>query len=390
MKNASFKQSLVLGFATLLFSACGAGMIGGGNTAGSNGAAQTANEAVTNGECPSGTTVPGIDVSDWQGSVNWSEVAGAGQKFAIARVSDGSYIDSEFSRNWSGMKAAGLIRGAYQFFEPGENANTQAQIVISRVGKLGANDLPVMLDMEISGGMSASYITQQIHTWVNAITAGTGKTPYIYTGAYFWDASVGSHDFASLPLNVAWYGTNCPGVPNAWSGHHWTFHQYSSSGYVRGVPGQVDMDVYNGTLAQLQAYAGGSGAPKYKAAFVSQSWPYATSTITLTHGQEMNASITLKNEGTATWDSSTKLATTVNRDRLSPFEGPNWLSASRLVAVKGTVAPGQEYTFSFTWKAPATPGNYDEHYDLVQEWVTWFGDEGGPADTDIEAKFDVK
>ena len=215
---------------------------------------------VTGGICPKGSTVHGIDVSAYQGTVNWAAVKGAGQRFAIARVSDGvNYIDGTFARNWSTMKARGLIRGAYQYFEPGQSATTQANIVIARVGKLGKGDLPVMLDVEATGGQSAATIRSKIHTWVNKIKAGTGKTPFIYTGAYFWDGSVHTSDFANLPLNVAWYGTNCPGVPNAWRGHGWTFHQYTSSAHVSGVSGNVDADVFNGTLAQLQSYAGAGG-----------------------------------------------------------------------------------------------------------------------------------
>lgn len=212
---------------------------------------------VTGGICPGGATVQGIDVSAYQGTVNWASVKAAGKKFAIARVSDGvNYIDGTFARNWSRMKANGIIRGAYQYFEPSQSATTQANIVIARVGRLGKGDLPVMLDVEATGGQSRTTIKNKIHTWVNRIKAGTGKTPFIYTGAYFWDDNVGTTDFAGYPLNVAWYGTSCPGVPNAWRGHGWKFHQYTSSAHVSGISGNVDADVFNGTLARLKSFAG--------------------------------------------------------------------------------------------------------------------------------------
>ena len=238
-----------LGAAMLWLSGCVDGRVSGDG----DGVADVG-EPVTGRKCPDGATVPGIDVSVYQGNIGWGAVAASGQKFAIARVGDGYGIDSKFAQNWAGIKSAGLIRGAYQFFEPGEDPVTQANLVIARVGRLGNGDLPVMLDMEVSGGQSAATITARIHQWVNAITAGTGKTPFIYTGAYFWDASVRSADFAAFPLNVAWYGTTCPGTPNAWS--RWAMHQYSSSGSVPGIAGNVDMNVWNGTLAQLQAFAG--------------------------------------------------------------------------------------------------------------------------------------
>ncbi len=216
-------------------------------------------QGVTAGKCPGASTVQGIDVSVYQGSVNWSSVKASGRHFGIARVSDGlNYPDSTFSTNWANMKAAGVLRGAYQYFEPAQDAVAQANMVVAKVGHLGAGDLPVMLDVEATGGLSPSQITAKIHQWVSTIQAGTGKAPFIYTGAYFWDDYVKSSDFASLKLNVAWYGTNCPGTPNAWG--MWTFHQYTSTASVSGVSGHVDADVFNGSLSQLQAFAG-AGAP---------------------------------------------------------------------------------------------------------------------------------
>ncbi len=79
------------------------------------------------------------------------------------------------------MKSGRLVRGAYQFFEPGENPTTQANIVIKAVGKLGAGDLPVTADMEVTGGQSAATIAANLQTWVAAVTAGTGKAPMVYT-----------------------------------------------------------------------------------------------------------------------------------------------------------------------------------------------------------------
>jgi GH25 family lysozyme M1 (1,4-beta-N-acetylmuramidase) len=190
----------------------------------------------------------------WQGAIDWAAVKHAGRAFGIARISDGiGYVDPTFLGNWNGMKAAGMIRGAYQFFEPSQNAIAQANLVVSRVGQLGPGDLPVMLDLEVTGGQSPATIAAKVRQWVDTVQSGTGKRPMIYTGAYFWDGFVGSHDFAGLPLVIAWYGTHCPGVPNAWQS--WRFHQYSGSGSVAGVSGAVDLDVFNGSLAELHAFA---------------------------------------------------------------------------------------------------------------------------------------
>jgi lysozyme len=336
--------------------------------------------------CATGATVKGVDVSVYQGSVNWASVKASGVDFAIARISDGSYLDTTFATNWAAIKSAGMVRGAYQFFEPGEDPTAQANIVISAVGTLGDGDLPVTADMEVTGGQSAATIAANLSTWAAKVEAGTGKKPMIYTAPGYWDGSVGSTAFGGDPLWVANWGVSCPSLPSGWS--NWKVWQYSDSGSVSGISGSVDLDEFNGSLSDLQAFAG--GAPDYAAQYVSQTWPLATMTMTMTTGQVIGASITLKNVGKKSWDSNTKLATTQPRDRKSAFSA-SWPAGNRLAAVSGTVAPGSEFTFKFDFTAPSTPGTFDEFFGVVQEGVAWFSDpgQGGPADNDIEAKIQV-
>ncbi len=143
----------------------------------------------------------------------------------------------------------------------------------------------------------------------------------------------------------------------------------------------------NYAKAALAAY----GAIPYGATYVAQSFPLATTTLKMTAGQVIPSYITLKNSGTKTWDSSTRIGTTEPRDRASAFADSTWISSSRAAAVSGTVAPGAEYKFEFDLKAPTKPGTYDEFFGVVQEGVAWFGDpgEGGPVDTDLEVKIQV-
>jgi len=336
--------------------------------------------------CAKGETVPGIDVSYWQGAINWDAVKGSGKAFAIARISDGTYLDTHFDTNWAEMKRVGLIRGAYQFFRPGQDVNRLADIVIGKVGRLGDGDLPVTIDVEATDGQSAATIVSKMKTWIAKVEAGTGKKPIIYSGKYFWQDNVGnSKDFLDHLLWIPAYGPTCPNLPDGvWS--TWAFFQYTDSSTVPGISGGVDGDKFNGSLADLQRLAGGMD---YAAQFVSQSWPFATMAFPMTVGESRDAYIELKNVGGKAWDANTKLATTVERDRSSPFTGPSWISASRLAAVSGTVPPGGTYKFQFKWHAPLMPGSFDEHFGLVQEGVAWFGDQGGPADGTIEAKIDV-
>jgi lysozyme len=347
--------------------------------------------------CASGTIVQGIDVSSYQDTIDWTTAKATGLAFAITRISDGSALDSQFATNWSGMKSAGLVRGAYQFFEPGQSPTTQAMIVVSAVGMLGTGDLPVTADMEVTGGESAATIVANLQTWMAAVKAGTGKTPMIYTAEGFWDGSVASSSFSANPLWAANWGVTCPDTATGWSA--WSFWQYSDSGTVSGVPDAVDLDEYNGSLADLQAFAGGAStttdagapAPYYAATYVSQSWPLASSAWTLTPCQTVASTITFKNTGTTAWDSHTRLATTDPRNRTSDFADSTWVSVDRPAQVTGTVAPGATYAFNFDFHAPPTAGTYVEYFGLVEDGVAWFSDpgQGGPSDMDIEANIEV-
>jgi uncharacterized protein (TIGR03382 family) len=141
--------------------------------------------------------------------------------------------------------------------------------------------------------------------------------------------------------------------------------------------------------AVLAAYG---ATPNYGATFVSQSWPLASMpAFQLKCGESIAANIVLKNAGSKTWDSSTKLGTTMARDRDSIFAGDDWPAPNRAAVISSSVAPGADGTFSFSFHGPTgadcVPGMYSEHFGLVEESVGWFSDngQGGPPDDQIEA-----
>jgi lysozyme len=368
------RRTLALGLALpALLAGCGVhGPNGGGNESEPIGTVQQAGTV-----CAAGSVVQGVDVSEYQDTVDWTAVKAAGIDFAIARVSDGTGSpDGQFSANWPGMKAAGLVRGVYQFFEPGEDPTAQAQLLINAVGMLGDGDLPAVADMEVTGGQSPATIAANLTTWSAAVKAGTGKVPMIYTAPGYWNSDVGSDAFSDQPLWAANWCVTCPDLSANWT--NWVVWQYSDSGTVNGIPDTVDLDEFNGSLAQLQAYAG-QGAADYGASFVSQSFPLATSPLVMTVNQSIASYIELENSGGKAWDTNTKIGTTEPRDRDSIFVAPDWLGPNRLSHVAtGTVAPGGTYKFTFTFHAPDKPG-------------TWFGDpgQGGPPDNDLEAQIQI-
>ena len=145
------------------------------------------------------------------------------------------------------------------------------------------------------------------------------------------------------------------------------------------------------TISGFISPLGLTASSSYAAAYVSQSFPLASSALTMTAGQTIPSYIELKNAGSAAWDSATHLGTTQPRDRASVFADGTWLAANRPAAVSGTVPVGGTYKFTFNLHAPSTPGTYFEYFNLVQDGVAWFSDpgQGGPPDNDLEVQIVV-
>ncbi len=198
-------------------------------------------------------TVQGIDVSHFQGVVDWQQVAKAGMSFAFAKATDGiTYTDPEFAKNWAGIQAAGLLRGAYHFFEANDDATAQAQHFLATV-KLGPGDLPPVLDVETTAGMSDEQIWSGVATWLQVVEQATGRQPMIYIAPGFWNSHEPDLKLTRYLLWLADYASQ-PQLPNGWTS--WLFWQHSESGSVAGVTGAVDLDLFSGTLEQLHELAG--------------------------------------------------------------------------------------------------------------------------------------
>jgi GH25 family lysozyme M1 (1,4-beta-N-acetylmuramidase)/acylphosphatase len=231
---------------------CG-GSIGGDKTSVSS--ASLTKCAVNSGK------VYGVDVSGYQGSsINWSAVKAAGKDFAFAKATEGTgFIDSSFAHNWPGMKSAGVIRGAYHFFRPGDDGTAQADYFVDEIDKQGglkAGDLPPVADVEVGDGESAATVISRLRTFLERVKSRTGVTPMIYTANFFWGDYMGNPNFSSYPLWVANYGPSCPYLPSAFSS--WKFWQYSDDVKVNGISsGGVDGDEFDGSIDQLRAFAGG-------------------------------------------------------------------------------------------------------------------------------------
>ncbi|MDB4969956.1 MAG: hypothetical protein JWN44_5645 [Myxococcales bacterium] len=178
-----------------------------------------------------------------------------------------------------------------------------------------------------------------------------------------------------------------------WQTYAWSGGQWDARAQLRQV--QNGVNIAGGACDIDQSTADDFGQWGHSAAwgakFVSQSFPYASTPITIRCGESLAVDIVLRNVGTSTWDANTKLGTTMPRDRASKFAAANWAAPNRASHVTGTVAPNGTYQFNFTFQAPTgaacVPGMYHEYFGVVQEAVSWFSDSGeaGPPDNQLEA-----
>ncbi len=203
--------------------------------------------------CADGPTLYGIDVSRFQGAIDWNLVKGSGVVYAYIQISRSlTDIDVRFPYNWRRAKEVGILRGAYQRFQPDQDVIGQASLFLEKLGPFVPGDLPPMLDVEDDGGLPPSVIAQKVEQWMDHVEPILGVKPLIYTGYYFWRDQVGPGDFADHPLWIANYSATCPLVPAPWS--RWAFHQYSASARIPGITANtVDVNKFNGTLADLEA-----------------------------------------------------------------------------------------------------------------------------------------
>jgi lysozyme len=199
-------------------------------------------------DCNVGPTTRGIDVSYYQEAIDWPKVRASGVAFAFIRVSDSTLLDDPmFERNWAAAKAAGVLRGAYQYFRPDDDVRAQADLLVDAIAR-DPGELPPVIDVEVDGGKRPDQIAKRVSQWLARVHSRLGIEPIVYTGPAFWRDSVGGADVGH-PLWLAHYTTDCPLVPAPWT--QWTFWQHTDRGRVPGIYGPVDLDLFRGTLDEL-------------------------------------------------------------------------------------------------------------------------------------------
>ena len=202
--------------------------------------------------------VHGIDISKYQGDVDWSAVRRSGIDFAFIKATEGGdHTDDRFRDNWAAAGAAGMPRGAYHYYYFCRPALEQAAWFINHVPK-DARALPPVLDLEWTPkSRTCTYrpdpatVHSEARIFLAALTAYYGKRPVIYTTVDFYrDAELWRLD--DYPF---WLRSVAGHPQDVYPGQRWHFWQYTGTGLVSGIEGQTDLNVFAGSRAQWQAFA---------------------------------------------------------------------------------------------------------------------------------------
>jgi lysozyme len=207
--------------------------------------------------------VQGIDVSQWQGDIDWRQVRAAGIDFAYIKATEGGdHLDPKFHENWAGARRAGIPRGAYHFVYWCRPAHEQALWFLLNVPP-DADALPPVIDVEWNAHsetcpkrVQPDKARKMIKILIAAMAVHTGKKPIIYTDRVF-HAQVLQGKFKP---HYFWLRSVAAEPHEIYPERSWLFWQFTTTGRVRGIAGKVDRNVFNGRAAdwrlmlrQLQA-----------------------------------------------------------------------------------------------------------------------------------------
>jgi len=195
-----------------------------------------------------GYAVHGIDVSAYQGKINWQLVAGHRVQFAFIKATEGITLrDSRFRANWRGAGRAGVYRGAYHFFQPNYDGAAQANL-FTRTVPLQAGDLPPVLDVEAPDFHDVATMRRNLATWLRLVERHYGVRPILYSNYGFYRRYLAGH-FDEYPLWLAHYEVDSPRLP----AEKWIIWQHSDESYVPGIRGTVDFNVFQGSFEKLRS-----------------------------------------------------------------------------------------------------------------------------------------
>jgi lysozyme len=197
---------------------------------------------------PKHLAVHGVDVSRWQGDIDWEKLRAQGANFVYIKATDGGdHIDPMFRKNWRNAADAGLRRGAYHFFYWCRVASEQADWFIRNVPR-DANALPPVIDVEWNHESSCkrrpsrATVLEKMQVFMDRLERHYGKRPIIYTAPDFYRDNL-QGAFPDYPF---WLRSVAAHPAKVYPGRDWVFWQYSGSGLSHGVSGRIDLNAFNG------------------------------------------------------------------------------------------------------------------------------------------------
>jgi lysozyme len=207
---------------------------------------------------PADYPIHGIDVSKFQGDIDWSAVASSGVKFAWIKATEGGdNADARFQANWTGAKAAGVPHGAYHFVywcrpPMEEMANFEQNAPVED------DALPPVLDVEATPTSKTCHrhLTQEsavaeMKVMLEEMERHYGKRPIIYTTVDFYQAILADGAFMDYPI---WVRSTKYHPAVKYGPRPWHFWQYQSDASIAGIPAHVDRDAFFGTRDQWEAF----------------------------------------------------------------------------------------------------------------------------------------
>ena len=200
---------------------------------------------------PYGYKIHGIDISHYQGEVDWKRLKQTRQgqfpvQFIFMKATEGGdYSDDKFIANFDSAKVHGFIRGAYHFYNPKTDANKQADFFINSV-KLEPGDLPPVLDIE-KKGRDVKKLQQDLKIWLRKVESHYGVKPIIYASYKFKTKYLNDSVFDSYPYWIAHYYVDSVRYQGEWK-----FWQHTDVGTLPGIEDKVDLNIFNGSFSDLK------------------------------------------------------------------------------------------------------------------------------------------
>jgi len=204
--------------------------------------------------------IHGIDISRWQGDIDWTSVKAAGTRFVYMKATEGGdHVDPSFQRNWEGARRAGIPRGAYHFVYWCRPAHEQA-IWFKQQIPADPDALPPVLDVEWNGHsrtcpkkIDPELAREKIQLMLTELEQLTGKKPVIYTDITF-HKDVLEGQFNDYPY---WIRSTAALPETRYANRPWAFWQFTTTGRVPGIRGDVDRNAFFGNESQFVAWLQG-------------------------------------------------------------------------------------------------------------------------------------